>query len=983
MTNDKIDYAWLQISDLHIFENTEWNTMRDAYKKLPYQNEIRFIIITGDLHQYKTDYEQTKEFLGNLLDLFCLSKKDIFIVPGNHDSGDCNTKSAITEYIENHIEKEPDCYREYLKKGNLLDCFTDYNNFIKAFYDDKAYEMYPEPEQVNVITWNHSLNIIHLNTAINCNGNNELQQIVDIYQVSNLAEKLNNACPSVIIAHHPFNIIHRSHRNFLTRYISDWNVSAYLCGDLHKEVYSPIMTHKGSGNNIPCIVCGKGAPEVLDDYSDLGCIIYVKRKNSKEIEVCPYEWDSEKKNFNQSERLNSDEGHLTFRLLDYKNSKVDKSKRYMKKTGMLSEGESIWLPDAEFAKGEQSRFGNFVSTSIIDEFIQNDSAFWGLSAVKGIGKTFVLQIKRRAIKKDRLCLPVGIEISAATGWGTDTIRIERNKNLSALKEFGNVTALWKYCIIVYVVNQLINIKQNIKRYDFGEENPEEPLKKRLKQYFDEERISRETYLLCTWDEYINLNIIMNGVLGYKHWVDFVINDISSLILLQRKIKEMLRILNKHSVVILIDKVDQALRQTNAEVPVNCDICKKINKIKQCNNEKKSPEYCADETTLCKYECCYGCEKYETPYSNTDLRVYGGNTHQFHHINLWQYIQMGLLCAVSEIKQDFERKVEIYFTIREEAFCCEPDLLGEHGPKIMQLTNELWYTKEQQQQIFYDCIYNQQDKLLFNPILKNQPGRLEEAFVGVGKLCHPYVDNLSESVFESIYRHSFDRARDIQEYGEMLTKHMDEIRQCDTILGRGEKVKELIEEKAAELAFFSGADNETKSRSYYVEKMNLLPNYWADPENFKKLLLMFSKNLLFGKEAKYICRKYNSVRKCGNSCAECPARHHPFSMLYKLGMLGQLKVFHTWIKDVKQKFLHSKEVTYITGKQLINLNKDTIYILHPALTKSIEHMGRKVRHFSGFILGKGMSVPEDILRDLVSDFENMTDDEYDKKYFYDK
>ena len=84
------------------------------------------------------------------------------------------------------------------------------------------------------------------------------------------------------------------------------------------------------------------------------------------------------------------------------------------------------------------------------------------------------------------------------------------------------------------------------------------------------------------------------------------------------------------------------------------------------------------------------------------------------------------------------------------------------------------------------------------------------------------------------------------------------------------------------------------------------------------------------------------------------------MLYKLGMLGQLKVFHTWIKDVKQKFLHSKEVTYITGKQLINLNKDTIYILHPALTKSIEHMGRKVRHFSVFILGKCMSVPEDIL-----------------------
>ena len=51
-----IDYAWLQISDLHIFDNIEWSVMQEAYKRLPYQDEIRFIIVTGDLHQYKTDY---------------------------------------------------------------------------------------------------------------------------------------------------------------------------------------------------------------------------------------------------------------------------------------------------------------------------------------------------------------------------------------------------------------------------------------------------------------------------------------------------------------------------------------------------------------------------------------------------------------------------------------------------------------------------------------------------------------------------------------------------------------------------------------------------------------------------------------------------------------------------------------------------------------------------------------------------------------
>ena len=38
---------------------------------------------------------------------------------------------------------------------------------------------------------------------------------------------------------------------------------------------------------------------------------------------------------------------------------------------------------------------------------------------------------------------------------------------------------------------------------------------------------------------------------------------------------------------------------------------------------------------------------------------------------------------------------------------------------------------------------------------------------------------------------------------MLTEHMDEIRNCDTVLERGEKVKELIEEKAARMAFVDG------------------------------------------------------------------------------------------------------------------------------------------------------------------------------------
>lgn len=977
MTNCDIDYAWIQLSDLHIFDNVEWKTMQEAYKKLPYQNDIGFVIVSGDLHQYKKDYSETVKFLNNLLGFYNLSKKDIFIVPGNHDSGDCTDKEVYTHYIESEVEKNPECYRKYFVAGKLVDCFTEYSKFIKEFYGSVANVMYPEPEQVGVITWKNRMNIIHLNTAINCNGNNKLKQVIDIYKYSNLLNKLNLSCPSIIIAHHPFDSIHDSQKELLRRYITDWKVSAYLCGDTHKEAYYQIPTFASSSSNIPCIVCGKSAPETLDTYSDLSCIIYVKRKDMDKVEVLPYTWDSNKKTFSKCEKLSNDMGNLDFSLLSVKGSNTENMK---KKTTNLAVGESIWLKDAEQATGSQSRFGDFTSTDIINDFLSDSSSYWGLSAVKGIGKTFVLQVKRSKISKDRICLPIGVKATPNNGWGTDTITIEEKMDLSGLRKFDNVVLLWRYCIISYVINQLINTEyyKNDKQLRYLASK----LLERLEEYYKEGELEKETYILCTRDDYCNLSLVMTRILQSKNWVAVARKDVPCLAFLQRRIEEMLEYVEKKSLVILIDKVDQAMDPINAEEPVGCDICKKSNKINECANPQKSNAYCSDRSTLCRIECCYGCEKYMTPYSNTNLRVHGGNVKKYMHINIWQYLQLGLVRAVSKIKTDFKGIIEVYFTIREEAFSCETDLLGEHIRKVVNITKELWYTKDEQKQIFYDCIKCQQDEFLYNPSLKKQDDRLEEAFVGVSRLCHPYVKELDETIFDCIYRHSFDRARDIQEYGEMLTNNMQVIRNCDSVLERGEKVKKLIEDKAAELAFYDGAESSTKNGCYYVEKMNLLPNYWKDSENFKKFVMKFSKNLMFGQEAKAICKKFNDKKKCANDCSVCSAKHHPFSMMYKLGMLGRISMFHEWKNEIVQDFLHSKRVTYITGKDLINLNINTVYVLHPALTKSIEHMGKKLKHFSGFIIGKGEDVPKKILQQMYEDYKN-DPKFYEEKYFYDK
>lgn len=77
--DNKIDYSWLQISDLHIFDGTDWNIMSEAYKKILDKVNIGFVIVTGDLHQYAQDYKKSLDFLCKLSEMLKLDRK-IFLL---------------------------------------------------------------------------------------------------------------------------------------------------------------------------------------------------------------------------------------------------------------------------------------------------------------------------------------------------------------------------------------------------------------------------------------------------------------------------------------------------------------------------------------------------------------------------------------------------------------------------------------------------------------------------------------------------------------------------------------------------------------------------------------------------------------------------------------------------------------------------------------------------------------------------------------
>lgn len=295
-----------------------------------------------------------------------------------------------------------------------------------------------------------------------------------------------------------------------------------------------------------------------------------------------------------------------------------------------------------------------------------------------------------------------------------------------------------------------------------------------------------------------------------------------------------------------------------------------------------------------------------------------------------------------------------------------------------------YRKDEQQQIFFECIKAEQAKYLFDAKSRKK-GEYEYAFVGVEKLCHPYVEGATETLFDSIYRHSFDRTRDIQEYGKALFNNLDILKNIKEQKAREEKAKEIIEKTASYLMLgnYNSADISV-SESYFSEKMDIMPRYRANKNNFISLLKMLDRNLLFNEDLARICKTFNNCDNCCNgiNCDANKCEHHPFSMLYNLGLLGRLTVNNNNDNEEEQQFLHSKDITYFHEKDVLFADEKTCYIIHPALTKAIEAIkNSNILHFKGFILGKGITVAKYLLNELFADRNILDRETFEEKYYY--
>ena len=291
MNTKKIE--WLQLSDLHIFDSTEWNLMIEGYKRLAKKLKPNFLVVTGDfIHKTKnSDYSYALNFLNEIVNMFNVKKEDVFLVPGNHDIQDYSFRDETINTIKQNIDGDPDIYLKYKETSpSLLSAFSQYKSFTESFYGDTiSDERIINPEGVFCRRWKDIINIIMLNTSLISNGDKSHKEIVDINELSKLSKTIDKSLPTIVLAHHDPDSIYDSQKKQLLRIFENINVKAYLCGDTHKEDIKFIEKYDAFEQRIPCFICGKSAVENQDNYSDVGVIDYSLEIDGN-VYVRPYKW---------------------------------------------------------------------------------------------------------------------------------------------------------------------------------------------------------------------------------------------------------------------------------------------------------------------------------------------------------------------------------------------------------------------------------------------------------------------------------------------------------------------------------------------------------------------------------------------------------------------------------------------------------------------------------------------------------------------
>lgn len=160
---------WLQLSDLHIFDSSKFIVQKKAFQELAKSLHPDFIVVSGDYRHLKSipKFDDARHFLEDtVLKEFHLTKKDIYVVPGNHDVKNATPDEIATlNEILNEVDKKSDIDESHMPF--LLDRFSEYDQFVKSFYENTGVTdtRSSDPAKIMLFPIENRFNLILLNSV--------------------------------------------------------------------------------------------------------------------------------------------------------------------------------------------------------------------------------------------------------------------------------------------------------------------------------------------------------------------------------------------------------------------------------------------------------------------------------------------------------------------------------------------------------------------------------------------------------------------------------------------------------------------------------------------------------------------------------------------------------------------------------------------------------------------------------------------------
>lgn len=587
-----------------------------------------------------------------------------------------------------------------------------------------------------------------------------------------------------------------------------------------------------------------------------------------------------------------------------------------------SEPSPVWLPDAENAKqASEVRYRNYYNNLNVNAFLQDQNLLC-ISAVKGIGKTFLLQIKRSTISTDEnsfRILPLG-KPSAENDWGTARITISNNYKIRSLcgEDFEttskNFEFLWSITIKSYIICQF--------RFIFD-------------QATQEVLDLWKPYQSCNNADFEKLNTIIDANSDKNKSYEVNLTALQESII--KRISEY-KSEARHSILELWDdKLGEILNQVYFR----------------------------------KYTCKFALfiDKIDAAFDYLPDVIRRGESNSASTFLISDIYQFSLYTTAKKLKEA-TKKIFVYHAIREETLSRMRPTLGDSSGKILNSLFQLQYTSTDLKGIFNTTVQLQEDKYFLSP--KNSENvELDptERFLGLSSLQHPCcfftknngdIEPIREQLFECINRHSFGATRDLQYFGMKLSVATCAQRDAFVHLplsSREGTIKQTIEDAASALLF------DDLCCAYIPRKKELMPKFYVgehtDFEPLKTLLKLFDRNFLTKKDINAIKRKFN--RKYQTSA-------NPISALYRLGLLGILVGDGSKTDYYIQQFENPHEIGYFSDTPLEKVEKAKFFLLHPAVTKYIvRETGSSFYRFNGFVIGRGYQVKGSIIAEIESYF----------------